>query len=202
MATRSRSCRPRPARLLPDALFRRHARGPRGRRHHPRDPAQRDLRPRRRVELRQDLIHQDDRRREPTAAQRGRRLGRVQLSRPRHPQARRGGARGRALEAHLLHHAGLDERAEPGPPGAPHLRRLRLPPHRPADARVHGDGRGASRPAAPASRACSTPIRTSCRAACGSAWRSRSPPSAGPSSSSPTSRPPRSTWWCRRTCWR
>ena len=51
----------------------------------------------------------------------------------------RGRARGRALEAHLLHHAGLDERAEPGAPGAPHLRRLRLPPHRQADARVHGD---------------------------------------------------------------
>ena len=49
---------------------------------------------------------------------------------------------------------------------------------------------------------CSTPIRTSSRAACASASPSRSRPSAGPNSSSPTSRPPRSTWWCRRTCWR
>ena len=45
---------------------------------------------------------------------------------------------GRPLEAHLLHHAGLDERAEPGAPGAAHLRRLRLPPHRQADAGVLG----------------------------------------------------------------
>ena len=44
------------------------------------------------------------------------------------------------------------------------------------------------------------PIRTNCRAACVSASRSGWRRCATPSSSSPTSRPPRSTWWCRRTC--
>ena len=44
--------------------------------------------------------------------------------------------------------------------------------------------------------------RTSCPAACGSASPLRWPPFAGPASSSPTSPPRRSTWWCRRTCWR
>ena len=46
-----------------------------------------------------------------------------------------GGARGGPLEASVLHHAGLDERAEPGAPGAALLRRLRLPPHRPGRCR-------------------------------------------------------------------
>ena len=80
------------------------------------------------------------------------------------------------------------------------LRRLRLPPHRQADAGVPATGRGAISTGCTSSPRCSTPIRTSCRAACASASRSRSPRSAGPSSSSPTSRRPRSTWWCRRTC--
>ena len=122
--------------------------------------------------------------------------------RDRHPRARPRGAGGGPLEAPVLHHAGLDERAEPGAPGAAFLRRLRLPPHRP------GRCRSSSRSSRRISRGCtsrprcSTPIRTSCRAACASAWRSRSPRSAGPSSSSPTSRPPRSTSSCRRACWR
>ena len=59
--------------------------------------------------------------------------------------------RGDPLEAPLLHHAGLDERAEPGAAGAALLRRLRLPPHRPADAGVPRDRARPS--AAPAPRA-------------------------------------------------
>ena len=73
------------------------------------------------------------------------------------------------LEAPVLHHAGLDERAEPGAPDQARLRRFRLPPHRPADAGVH---RPSSRPSASgctSSPRCSTPIRTSCPAACASA---------------------------------
>ena len=50
-------------------------------------------------------------------------------------------------------------------------------------------------------RRAARPSRTSSRAACASASRSRSRPSASPSSSSPTSRPPRSTCSCSRTCW-
>ena len=111
-------------------------------------------------------------------------------------------ARRGAVEAHLLHHAGLDERAEPGPPGAPHLHRLRLPPHRQAAARVQPHRARHISAGFTSSRRCSTPIRMSFRAGCGSGWRSRWRRSAGPSSSSPTSPPPRSTSSCRRTCWR
>ena len=49
-------------------------------------------------------------------------------------------------------------------------------------------------------RACSRRIRTNCPAACASASPSRWRRSAGPNSSSPTNRPPRSMWWCRRAC--
>ena len=59
-----------PARLLPDEVFRHHARGEGGRRHHARCQAQRDLRSCRRIELRQDQLHQDHRRCQPAAAQR------------------------------------------------------------------------------------------------------------------------------------
>ena len=54
--------------------------------------------------------------------------------RDRHAARRPRRAGGDPLAASVLHHAGLDERAEPGAPGAPRLRRLRLPPYRPADA--------------------------------------------------------------------
>ena len=50
-----------------------------------------------------------------------------------------------------LHHAGLDERAEPGAPGPPRLRRLRLPPHRQVEGGV--PGHRARAPATPAPRA-------------------------------------------------
>ena len=77
----------------------------------------------------------------------------VRFRRPasRHPRRRPARTGGDPLEAPVLHHAGLDERAEPGAPGAPVLRRLRLPPHRPADAAVPRDRARPS--AAPASRA-------------------------------------------------
>ena len=194
-----------PARLLPDVRVRRRARGPRRRRCQPQHRGQRDLRPRRQIEQRQDHADQDHRRRDPAAARGAGRLGGVQLLAT---GASTCTASSRAelardpLEAPLLHHAGLDERAEPGAAGAALLRRLRLPPHRQADAGSSSRSCAAICSACISRRTCSTPIRTSSRAACASGSPSRSPPSAGPNSSSPTSRPRRSTSSSRRACWR
>ena len=138
---------PQSPRLLSDAVFRHRPRGPRRRRHHaPRQP-QRDLRACRRVELRQDLVRQDHRRRQSPAAQCHWRVGAVQLSRPRYLQAERGGAVPAPLEAPVVHHAGLDERPQSGSPDPQVLRRLRLPTHRPARARVLRHRRAPPRPA-------------------------------------------------------
>ena len=191
-----------PARLLPDEIFRRQPRGARGRRRQPAYRPQRDLRARGRVELRQDHADQDHRARDPPAAQRGRRVGHVQFrrTRARHLCAERGRARRHPLAASVLHPARLDERAEPGAAGAAVVRRFRLPPHRQADAGIPAAGGGSSGAACGSSPRSSTTIRTSSPAACASASRLRSRASAGPISSSPTSRPPRSTSWCRRTC--
>ena len=152
-------------------------RGARRRRHQPACRPQRDLRPCRRVELRQDQLDQDHRARDPPAAQRGRRLGHVQFRRPRsrHLRAEPERARGDPLAASVLHPAGLDERAEPGAAGAASfvdfaLRHIGKP--MPEFLRRWSS---TSRPAAALEPACSTPIRTSCPAACGSGSRSRSP---------------------------
>ena len=95
-------------------------------------------------EQRQDHADQDHRRRHPAAAARCvARHGHVQFPRPARSTCTRVDRDELArdpLAASLLHHAGLDERAEPGAPGPPRLRRLRLPPYRPADAAVPRHG--------------------------------------------------------------
>ena len=71
------------------------------------------------------------------------------------------------------------------------LRRFRLAPYWRVDGCLHGRCAGASSAGWNCRRTCSTPIRTSCRAACASASPLPSRRSAGPISSSPTSRPQR-----------
>ena len=80
------------------------------------------------------------------------------------------------------------------------LLRLRLRAHRASPSRSSSRSSRRTSSGCTSSRRCSTPIRTSCPAACASGSPSRSRRSAGPSSSSPTSRRPRSTWSCRRAC--
>ena len=112
--------------------------------------------------------------------------------------AGRGGAD--PLAASVLHHAGLDERAEPGAPAPIDFRRLRAcayrrEPEGNSSRRWSPTWRGSS-----STLRCWRPTRMNCPAACVNAPPLRSPPSAAPISSSPTNRLPRSTSWCRRTC--
>ena len=153
-------------------LFRRAARGPRRRRHQPDRAQQRDLRHRRRILERQDLADQDACRRHPAADAR-RSTASVKFNfggEADRRLCRAGQDEGGALAAPVLHHAGLDERAEPGAPGEARLPRFRLPPHGPRPATRSAQRVEAHLAAAAARSAmCSRPFRTSFRAACASA---------------------------------
>ena len=104
------------------------------------------------------------------------------------------------LAASILHHAGLHERPESGAPAASAFVDFACPHIGGSRAAISRQSVTAHLRASSSTRRCSTPTRMSCPAACASASPSRSRPSAGPISSLPTSRRPRSTSWCRRTC--
>ena len=164
---------------------------------------QRDLRPRRRIELRQDDADQDHRRRHPAAAATWSAASvEFHFLTGRSTSTRAAAPSWRAIRWKHLSYIMQGSMNVLNP-----VRRVR---HSFVDFAFRHIGRPmpavprdrARPPAAPASRrpTCSTPIRTSSPAACASASPSRSPPSAGPNSSSPTSRRRRSTSSCRRTC--
>ena len=65
----------------------------------------------------------------------------LQLPRSRHLRPPPGSSFRDTLEASLVYHPGLDERPQPGAPGAPILHRFRLPPHETGQARIFRDCR-------------------------------------------------------------
>ena len=159
---------------LPHALLRREPRREGRRRHQLRRPAQRDLRARRRVQLRQDDADQDHRRRGQAAArgrrrQRGLRFpARLRRSCTAHPRRRWRGIRWRHL-SYIMQ--GSMNVLNPLRRVRSRFRRLRVSgtsaaAGRPSSSRSSPIWRGSS-----STPRCWPPIRTSCPAACANASR-------------------------------